>query len=382
MKKTVLAMTIIWALLFTLAAETESFSLVGAQTYTNIVIKPDGSIEPETDLLERNGNDYIFKSDIFGDIMTCPMPAVAGHETSGWVEEVGEGVTYVKPGDLVIYTLIPAACGQCYYCSIGEHNQCENHPIARNAPGRLRTKDGKRIHQWYGTMATFAEYATGLEINLVKIPQDTPVDRAALLSCGVIAGYGAVVNRAQVKPNRSVVVIGAGGVGLNAIQGALFVGAYPIIAIDINDNKLEMAKKFGATYTINPNKEIDVMKKAFELNYGRGADNVIVAVAGIDILRQAFLMTARTGMTVVVGHGYGEEMSAWTPVEFCRGKKITGSAMGAVRPRIEIPRLIELYNDGRFKLDELISGHYSFGDINEAIANMEKGDAIRNVVMF
>ena len=208
------------------------------------------------------------------------------------------------------------------------------------------------------------------------------MDRAALLSCGVIAGYGAVVNRAQVKPNRSVVIIGAGGVGLNAIQGALFVGAYPIIAIDINDNKLEMAKKFGATYTINPNKETDVIKKVFELNYGRGADNVIVGVAGIDILRQAFLMTARTGMTVVVGHGYGEEMSAWMPVEFCRGKKITGSAMGAVRPRIEIPRLIELYNDGRFKLDELISGHYSFDDINEAITNMEKGDAIRNVVMF
>lgn len=346
-----------------------------------VILEPPGKGE----VTIRCAATSICHSDIHmikGEHGPCQMPAIAGHETAGYVEEVGEGVTYVKPGDLVIYTLIPAACGHCYYCSIGEHDQCQNHQIVTRSPSKVLTKDGQRIYQWYGTMATFAEYATGLEINLVKIPQDTPVDRAALLSCGVIAGYGAVVNRAQVKPNRSVIVIGSGGVGLNAIQGALFVGAYPIIAIDINDKKLEMAKKFGATYTINPNKETDIMKKASELNYGRGADYVIVAVAGIDILRQAFLMTASTGMTVVVGHGYGEEMSAWMPIEFCRGRIITGSAMGAVRPRIEIPRLIELYNNGRIKLDELISGHYSFSDINEAIASMEKGDAIRNVVMF
>jgi S-(hydroxymethyl)glutathione dehydrogenase / alcohol dehydrogenase len=319
---------------------------------------------------------------IKGEHGPCPMPAVAGHETSGYVEEVGEGVTYVKPGDLVVYTLIPAACGCCYYCTIGERDRCETNKIARNNPGHLVTKDGRRIHQWYGTMATFAEYATGLEINLVKIPQDIPVDRAALISCGVIAGYGAVVNRAQVKPNHSVIVVGSGGVGLNAIQGAVFVGAFPIIAIDINDKKLELAKKMGATYTINANKEPDVMKKALEYNYGRGADYVIVATSGIDVLRQAFLMAAKGGTTVVVGHGFGEEMSAWMPVEFCGGKVITGSAMGAVRPRIEIPRLIELYRHGRFKLDELVSGHYSFDKLNDALKSMEQGDVVRNVIMF
>jgi Zn-dependent alcohol dehydrogenase len=231
-------------------------------------------------------------------------------------------------------------------------------------------------------MATFAEYATGLETNLVKIPRDMPVDRAALLSCGVIAGYGAVVNRARVKPNHSVIVIGAGGVGLNAIQGAVFVGAFPIIAIDVNEKKLDLARKFGATYTINLKKETDVMKKAMELNYGRKADYVIVATAGIEILRQAFLMAAKNGTTVVVGHGYGEQMSAWMPVEFCGGRVLTGSAMGAVRSRIEIPRLVELYRNGRFKLDELISAHYTFDKIAEALADMEKGDAIRNVIMF
>lgn len=318
---------------------------------------------------------------IKGEHGPCQLPAVAGHETAGYVEEVGEGVTYVKPGDLVVYTLIPEPCDNCYYCNIGEYNQCINHPIVTRSPSRLRTKDGKRIYQWYGTMATFAEYATGLETNLVKIPMETPVDRAALLSCGVIAGYGAVVNRAKVKPNRSVIVMGAGGVGLNAIQGALFVGAFPIVAIDINDKKLELARQFGATYTINAKKE-DAVKKAMELNYGRRADYVIVSTSGIEILRQSFLMAAKNGTTVVVGHGFGEEMKDWMPVEFCGGKVLTGSAMGAIRSRVEIPRLIELYNNGRFKLDELISGHYSFSKINEALASMEKGDAIRNVIMF
>lgn len=346
-----------------------------------VILEPPGKGE----VTIRCAATSICHSDIHmikGEHGPCTLPAVAGHETAGYVEEVGEGVTYVKPGDLVVYTLIPAACGNCYYCSIGEHNQCLNNQIVMRSPGRLTTKNGQRIYQWYGTMATFAEYATGLETNLVKIPQNMPVDRAALLSCGVIAGYGAVVNRAQVKPNHSVIVIGIGGVGLNAIQGAVFVGAFPIIAIDVNDKKLEMAKKFGATYTINPKKETDVMKKAMELNYDRKADYVIEATAGIEILRQAFLMTAENGMTVVVGHGYGEQMSAWMPIEFCGGRIITGSAMGAVRPRIEIPRLIELYRHGRFKLDELISGHYSFDKISEALTSMEKGDVIRNVIMF
>jgi S-(hydroxymethyl)glutathione dehydrogenase / alcohol dehydrogenase len=337
------------------------------------------------EVMIRNAATSICHSDIHmvkGEHGPVQLPAVAGHETCGYVEEVGEGVTYVKKGDLVIYSLIPAPCGHCYYCALGEYNQCINNPIVTRNPGRLTTLDGKRISLWYGTMATFAEYATGLETNLVKIPQDMPVDRAALISCGVIAGYGAVVNRAKVKPNRSVVVIGCGGVGLNAIQSACFVGAYPIIAIDTNDKKLEMAKKFGATYTINPKKEKDVMKKAMDVNYDHKSDYVIVSVAGIETLRQAFLMSSKNGTTVVVGHGHGEEMKQWTPVEFCGGKIITGSAMGAIHLRIEVPRLIELYRAGRFKLDELISGHFTFDKLPEAMANMEKGDAIRNVIMF
>jgi len=145
---------------------------------------------------------------------------------------------------------------------------------------------------------------------------------------------------------------------------------------------LETAKVFGATHTVNSKTEKDPIKKVQELTYGRGADYVIVAVAGIEILRQGFLMSAPSGTTCVIGHGHGEQLSAFTPTDFMRGRKLTGSAMGAVRLRIDVPRLIELYEIGRLKLDELVSGHYPFEKINEALASSEKGEVIRNVIMF
>ena len=152
--------------------------------------------------------------------------------------------------------------------------------------------------------------------------------------------------------------------------------------MDILDSKLETAKAFGATHTVNAKKVKDAVAEVKKLTYGRGADYVIEASAGIDILRQAWLMVAGAGVVCVIGHGTGEKMEAWTPVEFCGGRTLTGSAMGAVRSRLDIPRIIELYHDGRLKLDELVSGHFRFDQINEAIKSMEKGNIIRNVLMF
>lgn len=220
------------------------------------------------------------------------------------------------------------------------------------------------------------------KVNVVKIPSDFPVDLAALIACGVISGIGAVLYRVKVQPNRSVAVIGTVGVGLNAIQGAAFVGAYPVIAVDILDSKLETARLFGATHTINSKKVADPVAEVKKLTYGRGADYVIESVAGIDILRQAFLMSAPAGTMCVIGHGTGEKLSAWTTVEFRQGKTLTSSAMGAVRSRPDIPRIIELYQAGRIKLNELVTAHYPFNKIDEAIQYMEKGSFIRNVLMF
>lgn len=319
---------------------------------------------------------------IKGEHGNLPLPAVPGHEIAGYVEEVGEDVTYVKPGDPVIASIIPEGCGHCYYCRIGLSSQCMTNRLYLFREGRYVNKKGQRLTQYAGAVAGFAEYATIPEVNLVKVPEDLPMDRACLLACGVISGFGAVLYRAKVTPNSSIAVIGCGGVGLNAIQGAGFTGAYPIIAVDVRDSKLERAKIFGATHTVNAKKARDPIKKVQEITYGRGADFVIVAVAGIEILRQGFLMSAMDGTTVIIGHGHGEQLSAFTPTDFMRGRKLTGSAMGAVRLRIDIARLIELYKIGRLKLDELISGHYSFEQINEALESSEKGEVIRNVIMF
>jgi S-(hydroxymethyl)glutathione dehydrogenase/alcohol dehydrogenase len=311
-----------------------------------------------------------------------PLPAIPGHEISGYVEEVGEGVTYVKPGDPVIASIIPEGCGQCYYCRIGLSSQCTTNRLYLNGEGKFTNKKGQRLTQFAGAVAGFAEYAVIPEVNLVKIPEDLPMDCACLLACGVISGFGAVLNRARVVPNSSVAVVGCGGVGLNAIQGAVFAGAYPVIAVDVRDKKLATARIFGATHIVNVKTEKDPVKKVHEITYGRGADAVIVAVMGIDILRQGFMMSARDGTTVIVGHGYGEKLSDFSPLDFMMGKKLTGSAMGAIRLRIDIARLIELYKTGRLKLDELISGRYPFEKINEAFESSAKGDVIRNVIMF
>ena len=317
-----------------------------------------------------------------GEHGNVKLPAVPGHELCGYVEDVGEGVTYLKPGDKVVGSIIPEGCGQCYYCRIGLSNQCTTNHLYLYKEGKFVNKKGQRLTQYAGAVAGFAEYATIPEVNLVKVPDDLPIDRACLLACGVISGFGAVLYRAKVTVNSSVAVIGCGGVGLNAIQGAAYSGAYPIIAVDVRDSKLETAKVFGATHTVNAKTVKDPIKAVFDLTYGRGADNVILAVAGLEILRMGFMMSARDGTTVIIGHGFGEQMTAFTPLDFMGGKKLTGSAMGAVRLRIDIARLIELYRAGRIKLDELVSGHYPFDKINEAFESSEKGNVIRNVIMF
>ncbi len=319
---------------------------------------------------------------IKGEHGAIKLPAIAGHEICGYIEETGDDVDYVVPGDKVIASIISEGCGHCYYCREGLSNQCTTHPLYLHGEGRIINKTGQRLTQYAGPVAGFSEYAIIPERNLVRVPEELPADRACLIACGVIAGFGAVLYRAKVTVNSSVTVIGCGGVGLNAIQGALYSGAYPIVAVDVSDKKLEAARIFGASHTINSNDEKDTIAKVHEITYERGSDFVIVAVAGIEILRQGFLMSARDGTTCVIGHGHGEQLSAFNPVDFMGGRKLTGSAMGAVRLRKDIPRLIELYYTGRLKLDELVSGHYPFDNINEALESSEKGEVIRNVIMF
>jgi S-(hydroxymethyl)glutathione dehydrogenase / alcohol dehydrogenase len=309
-----------------------------------------------------------------------PVPFVSGHECAGYVEELGEGVDALKPGDPAVVSHM-AYCGKCFYCRTGRPHLC-NFDFPLNHESRIRNMRGQYLGPVIG-IAGFAEYVIVDQSQVIKIPASMPMDRAALLSCGVITGFGAVVNRAKVEPNSSVVVIGTGGVGLNAIQGALFVGANPIVAVDVVDNKLEAARAFGATHTINSKKE-DPIKAVKQLTEGRGADYIFVAVGSNSAVVQAFWMSGPRGMTVIIGLPSMSEATLSLPIHaFIKDERtITGGYMGSTNLSVDIPRLVALYQGGRLKLDELVTRRYPMEKINEALESSEKGEALRNVITF
>jgi Zn-dependent alcohol dehydrogenase len=310
-----------------------------------------------------------------------PVPGLAGHEISGYIDKVGEGVTEFKKGDHVIVGTVTAGCGHCYYCTVGLQHMCTS-GVARPHPGRCTNKKGQKLATYAGPSGGFAEYTVIHKSLAVKIPEDFPMDKAALLACGVTTGFGAVMNRAQVKPMSSVAVIGTGGVGLNAIQAAVISGAYPVIAVDILDSKLEFAKKFGATHTLNTTKEKDPVAALQAMTEGRGADYVFVTVGAMAALRQGFSMSAPRGMTVVLGL-MGGTLKDFSPFEFIMGEKVlTGCGGGSIKMSIDIPYLVNMYQAGRLKLDELITARYPLSKINEAIESLEKGQALRNLIIF
>jgi S-(hydroxymethyl)glutathione dehydrogenase/alcohol dehydrogenase len=304
-------------------------------------------------------------------------PAVAGHESSGYIEEIGPEVTSLKPGDPVVISLI-SSCGHCLYCATGVPHLCET---ALPRGNHLRNGKGEVMDVFVRT-GTLAEYAIVDQSQTVKIAADIPMDRAALLGCGVITGFGAAVNRAQVKALSSVVVVGTGGVGLNAIQGSAFSGAYPLIAVDVVDSKLKAALAFGATHIINSAKE-DPLEAVKKLTSGRGAEYVFITVGSVAAIRQGFTMSGRRGMTVIVGIPSRKDSPALSPFEFIGTERVlTGCNMGSTNMRVHIPLLIELYRAGKLKLDELITGRYPLERVNEAIESVERGEALRNVIVF
>jgi S-(hydroxymethyl)glutathione dehydrogenase/alcohol dehydrogenase len=308
------------------------------------------------------------------------LPFVGGHETAGWVDQVGADVRMVKPGDPVIVSLLEA-CGKCLYCVTGRPYFCET-KVTYDVQGTLTNQRGEGVIQ-KARVGGFAEYVLVHESQLVKIADDLPMDVASLLACGVTTGFGAVVNRAKVPPLSSVVIIGTGGVGLNSVQAAAICGANPIIAVDILDSKLSRAREFGATHAINT-KTADAVAAVKDLTGGRGADYAFVTVGSSAALQQAFAMLARRGCAVMVGLPPATDPPLSLPAaEFALTEKtVTGGFMGSVCLQVDIPALIALYKAGRYKLDELIAGRYPFARINEALASAAAGEALRNVIIF
>jgi S-(hydroxymethyl)glutathione dehydrogenase/alcohol dehydrogenase len=307
------------------------------------------------------------------------VPFIGGHETAGYVEKVGAGVTSVKTGDPVVVSML-VHCGKCYFCTTGLPHLCEHRFEPLKEP-HVKNKKGK-VLDLKGNVGGFAEYVVVDESQVVKLPKEIALDRAALLACGVITGFGGVVNRAKVRPFQSVVVMGAGGVGINAIQGAAYVGAYPIIAVDVLESKLKMAMDFGATHMVN-SKAADAAEQITKLTNGRGAEWVFVTVGSIAAIKQGMSFAGVRGTTAIIGlPNYRNELS-FSPLDIIPTEKnIIGSFMGATNLQIDIPNLVTLYQNGKLKLDELITGRFPLKDINKAMAITESGEGLRNVIMF
>lgn len=333
-----------------------------------------GEIEVTIDAVAICHSDISFADGAWGG----SLPAVYGHEAAGRVSAVGAGVTRLAIGDSVVVTLI-RACGSCASCGGGTPTLCET-PHDGDA-GPITTLTGGKLHQAMA-MGGFAEKIVVDQSQAVRISPDIPKDAASLIACGVITGVGAVVNAAALRAGQDVVVIGAGGVGLNAIQGARIAGARRIVAVDMSPEKLAVAQEFGATHGVLATQE-KPWRAALDALGGRGADAVIVTVGAIPAYDDAPRYLDRGGKIVMVGMPHSGALSTYEPVVLAAaGQAMVGSKMGDVVIQRDIPWMVDLYAQGRLKLDELISGRWSLEQINEAIADTKTGAARRNVIVF
>ena len=307
------------------------------------------------------------------------LPAVYGHEAAGIVQGIGEDVKGLRCGVPVVVTLL-RSCGDCFFCRQRQESLCETRfPLDESSP--ITDQQGIPIGHGLRTGA-FADEVVVHATQVVEIPPDLPMDSAALLSCGVITGVGAVKNVAAVPAGASVVTIGMGGVGVNCVQGAALSNAKLNIALDLSSDKLKVMSHFGATHVINPMAE-DAPDIVHRLTGGRGADYVFVAAGSRAAIEQSVQLIRRGGMVVLVGMTPEGVKAEFETLDLANDAiHLVGSKMGSTRLRSDIPPLVEHYRSGRLKLDELVSNRYPLEGINEAIAEVKTGAVLRNVIIF
>jgi NDMA-dependent alcohol dehydrogenase len=336
----------------------------------------------------RMGASGVCHSDLSiqnGTLMS-PTPIVLGHEGAGVVEEVGEGVTSVKVGDHVVISWVPQ-CGECFFCKKDQGYLCSQADIALVGGGLLDgttrfTSDGAPLFQMAAS-GTFSEVTIIPAIGAVKIPDDIDMKVAALIGCGVLTGVGAAMNTADIKKGDTVAVVGCGGVGLNVIQGARIKGAAEIIAVDMNETKLQLAKEFGATATVNASQG-DPVSQVMSMTEQRGADVAFEVIGLQQTIDQTITMTRRGGQAILVGVPRMDAMltlPAFLSLVVA-SKTIKGCWYGSSNVQKDVPKLIDLYKKGDLKLDELISRTIPLAEVNDAFAAMQTGEVARTVIEY
>jgi NDMA-dependent alcohol dehydrogenase len=332
--------------------------------------------------------DMAITDEMAAEMGVAPMfPLIGGHEGAGIVVEVGAGVTSVQPGDHVSASFVPS-CGRCHYCSTGRQNLCD---LGAYSFQKGQITDFTSRHHCKGQdlnlfakLGTFSEHTVVAEASVIKVEPDLPLDVVCLVSCGVATGWGSAVQRGGVVPGDTVVVVGIGGIGINAVQGARMAGARHVVAVDPVEFKREKAMEMGATHTYASMAE--AIPAVTELSWGRMADKVIMTPGVLygDLMAEALTLTGKGGTCVATAvapitqtHAAVNlfELSMWN-------KEIKGTIFGSLNPRADIPRLLSMYRDGQLKLDELITRRYTLDEINLGYQHMRDGVNIRGVITF
>jgi S-(hydroxymethyl)glutathione dehydrogenase/alcohol dehydrogenase len=311
-------------------------------------------------------------------------PIILGHEGAGIVDKVGDSVKTLRPGDHVVLAIV-SQCGKCYYCTIGKPNLCETSVFTGKgyAPnGNLPISRGGEPIIMMNGLGTMSEMTIVHETSAIPISDDIPLEKAALVGCGVMTGVGAATNTAQVRPGSSVAVFGSGGIGLNVIQGAAMCGANKIIAIDTNPLKLEFALRFGATHTVDASEE-DAVDRIRHMTDGRGADYTFEAIGNASVRLQAYESTRKAGTVTVIGIAKSDDNISIPASSLVRDeKRILGSYYGSAQQRVDLPRMFDLYQSGHLKLDELVTRTYPIENAQEAFDDLVAGHNARGVLVF
>jgi S-(hydroxymethyl)glutathione dehydrogenase/alcohol dehydrogenase len=324
-----------------------------------------------------------------GELPVPYFPFIGGHEGGGIVEQVGPGVAGLAPGDHVAMSFVPS-CGRCRWCVSGRQSMCndgaklfDNHMMTRDS-GAVSHRIGDSEAARFAQLGTFSEHLLVAQESLVKVEPDLPLDVVALVSCGVATGFGSAVHRAQVKPGDNVMVIGVGGVGINAVQGARIAGAKRVIAVDPVEFKREKAMELGATHTYSSIEEAQLAVP--DLTWGDMCEAVILAPGTVtgDMIEPALGLTAKGGTLVVTGLAdmIQSEVSMSLFMLSMLNKTVAGTIFGSGNPRFDIPELLSMYREGVLKLDELITNRYTLDQVNQGYQDMRDGRNIRGVIEF